>query len=116
MTTLEDRLDAIKSRKLDLEPNCAELADRGVHRPDFRVGADHDPEYGGAIVSLSIGALWGQQLRFASLTPDEAHRLARLLTEMAVAVETEVALETVIQQPKQFVAQTAERIRTAVKD
>lgn len=75
------------SRKLNLSADVADPIDQDPHRPELRLAA-HEAENGDpACVSVCIGAAWGQQTRFLSLSPDEARTMARYLAEMALAAE-----------------------------
>lgn len=87
MSSLEDRLDEIAHRSIDLM-EFPENAAQGnhPHRPELKVWASHDEDLG-ATVTLMVNSLWGQGTRFVELSPDEARKLARLLDATADAVE-----------------------------
>jgi hypothetical protein len=74
-------IDDIQRRKLDLR-DSENLLDNSPHRPEVRIWADQDEE-DHPYVSVAIGALFGQPLRFLELAPDEARSLARLLNQVA---------------------------------
>jgi hypothetical protein len=87
--TLDEALDGIKSLKLDLRNHRDEADEGDPHRPELRVSAMEDD--GIPNVTLTVSATWGQQLRFVTLMPDEARRLARQLTMIADAVDAVTA-------------------------
>lgn len=87
---LEDRLDAIPHQTLDLMGTNDDPRDNPPHRPEFSIWASFLDDEGGAHVSLAMMPLWAQPIRYADLTPVEARKLARMLSEMADAIDREV--------------------------
>lgn len=87
MTNLDDRLDEIKHRKLDLTPHIEDRREGNPHRPELSVWAEVDDD-GNASAVLSIGDLWGQQKRFVEMTPGEARQLARMLLGICNQIDT----------------------------
>lgn len=84
--TLEDRMDEIKHRRLNLRPDGAvDGTEANPHRPEIGVwgGLSAYDQTTGADVAVSIGALWGQPIRFIEMTPEEARALARDLIIVA---------------------------------
>jgi hypothetical protein len=61
------------------------------HRPEIRVWTGAEAAAPPEHVTLYLGALHGQQVRFADLLPDEARSLAHMLTQAAYAVEHALA-------------------------
>lgn len=89
--TLDDRLDAIKGCKVDLTNGKVwdDPIGADCHRPELTILAELEIDHG-PCVNVTIGALWGQPMRFLTLTPTEARALAFALSEMADAVEAEI--------------------------
>lgn len=84
---LTERLDAVPRRHLNLSVD----GKGGCHRPDLSIRPATDEDQPPALVSVTIGALFGQQTRYLDLMPDEARALARHLIETADVIEREVA-------------------------
>lgn len=76
MTTIDD----IKFRCLNLtdDPNT----EVSGNRPNISMWADTN-DHGKPQVSVCIGALFGEHIRFLDLTPDEARTFATLLNQVA---------------------------------
>lgn len=83
--SLEEMLDDIPHRSLDLPGDGTDPLEHDPHRPELKVWASADEDM--AHVTFSLSALWGQPLRFVDMTPSEARKLAALLTDAAMAVE-----------------------------
>jgi len=72
-------IEGIQARRLNLtlEP----MTEENGNRPQIRLWAETN-EQGQRIVAMSIGALFGQPLRFIDLTTNEAHTLGTLLRQV----------------------------------
>lgn len=84
--TLAERLDR-PHRHLRLEHD-----DPDPHRTDVSVWTAADAQ-DWPNVTIALAPLFGQQIRFVDLTPDEARRLAKFLMDAADLIDAEVAKE-----------------------
>lgn len=85
---LDATMESIARQSVDLRDSDD---DREIspHRPEVQIWAEHEEAQ--CRVSVSIGALWGQQGRFLELSPNEAREMARKLTAVADAIDEATA-------------------------
>ena len=89
-TSLEKRIANIRRKQMDLSGDMENSFECDPHRPPISIMADGaGTAESPACVSLCISALWGQHSRYVDLLPAEARTLAKLLTDMADAIECE---------------------------
>lgn len=84
--TIDDRLDEIAHCGLDLRDKDVDPCDGSTHRPELRIWAGNDEHIGPHVV-LMLGTMWGCASRFVELTPDEARKFCRLLTDAADKID-----------------------------
>jgi hypothetical protein len=87
--SIEQEIDGIAHLKFDLMAEADDGRDLDPHQPTITVWAGMADNQ--AHVTLCLAALWGQPMRFADLTPDQAITLADALTKTASAVNAVLA-------------------------
>lgn len=87
-TNLTEKLEQVRHQYLNLS---AEMNGKTkCSRPDLSVWPSTCEDMTPAIVCMAVAPTWGQQQRFADMTPDEARILGRYLIDTADLVDREV--------------------------
>lgn len=86
--SLADRLNNLRHHHVDLSDGRRHTYGNHPSRPELTVWAALSEDFGPTVV-LQIGALFGQNARFADLIPSEARHIAAVLIATAAAVERE---------------------------
>jgi hypothetical protein len=87
--SIEQEIEDIAHLTIDLMGKADDGRDLHPHEPTIKVWAGMADDQ--AHVTLCLAALWGQPMRFADLTPEQAITLADALAKTASAVNAVLA-------------------------